>query len=137
MYSLPQDIQVDVEVGVNQPVAHTNDIIPRNVLELLPRDWRDLVGRLTDDLDILDQCKHSIRLLSRSDRRRPWAKVTASRAASSICRKRMTSSRRILHLCLLEHALPEIAAQIFQCVHVHFPPAEQGSQFPLHASDAQ
>lgn len=39
LHSSPEDIQVDVKVGMNQPVTHADDVIPGNALQLIPRDF--------------------------------------------------------------------------------------------------
>jgi hypothetical protein len=47
---------------------------------------------------------------------------------------RISPSLRILHLCLVEHLLAEIAAQVLRCAQIYFPFSEQGRQFSFHAS---
>jgi hypothetical protein len=39
-YGLPEDIQVNVEMGVHQPVPHGDDLGPRNTRVLRPEVWR-------------------------------------------------------------------------------------------------
>lgn len=49
----------------------------------------------------------------------------------------MASFSCVLHLRLLEHALPKIAAKIFRRPQIDFSPTEKCGHFPFHASDTQ
>ena len=54
----PEVLEINSEVFVNQH-AHTNDICPRNVLELAKNRLRYTTNRLADNLDIPDVCTAS------------------------------------------------------------------------------
>ena len=73
----------------------------------------------------------------KSPRVRPRANDTASCAASIMCRRRISSSLRIMDFRRGENILPKITAQILRRAQVHLPPAEQVRQLPLHAGHAQ
>lgn len=37
LHRLPEDIQVDVEIGMNEAMAHADNILPGNLWDLSPR----------------------------------------------------------------------------------------------------
>src|SRR5215472_10592053 len=60
----PEDVPVDVEIGVHQPVSHSNDRGPWQIGQLSARVGGDLICGFSRDLDSADQCKqkHLIRI---------------------------------------------------------------------------
>jgi len=55
LHGLPEDIQIDVKVPMNQPVTHADDVIPGNALQLISCNFGDLEACFADDLDILNE----------------------------------------------------------------------------------
>src|SRR5207249_2664690 len=78
----------------------------------------------------------SIRSASRSARDRPWANATASRAASSMWRTRVSSSTYIDRLGLVEDALPDVLAELVREAEVDIAAQEVG-QVGLDAPPVQ
>jgi len=46
-----EDVAIDVEVGMHQPIAHANDLRPRETCQFQSTRIADLAGRFADDLD--------------------------------------------------------------------------------------
>ncbi len=55
-HHIPYHIQIGTEITVDQPVARSCDIAPRRLRSPGPRGIRDLLGSLTDNLQLLDYC---------------------------------------------------------------------------------
>jgi len=54
-YGVPHLVEIQVEVHVDQPVAHADDLWPWDLRELTARLRGHSCGRLADNLDALDQ----------------------------------------------------------------------------------
>jgi hypothetical protein len=54
----PENIQVDVKLGMHKPVPHSDDRIPWNVLELSAGSWGNPKCGFADDLDCFDERQH-------------------------------------------------------------------------------
>ena len=95
--SLPHDIHVDIKVAVNQTMAHSNRAAPRQFRISMATFSTYLSCGFADNLNILDDRQDRsaicIQLLSIC----LACKLIASRAASSMCRKRIKSALCILH----------------------------------------
>jgi hypothetical protein len=55
---LPEHIEIDVEVNVDQTVTHADDVGPRNCWQLYPCRLRYLLGGFANDLDSFYQPQH-------------------------------------------------------------------------------
>ncbi len=55
--NVPDDLLVNIEIGVDEAIPHAGDVGPRYLRELLPAFRRDACGGLADDFDILDQAE--------------------------------------------------------------------------------
>src|SRR5579883_2707614 len=85
----------------------------------------------------LTRARASLRSLSRWARVRPRTNPTASRAASSMWRRRTRSSFRIEHFGLLEDLLPEVTAQVLRRAQVHCASPQECREFTFQARNAQ
>ena len=56
----PENVEVNIKVGVDQAVAHRDDVVPRNLGQLLPCGLGYLVGCLSDDFDVLHQRQYQL-----------------------------------------------------------------------------
>jgi hypothetical protein len=54
----PENIQIDVKVGMHEPVSHTDNRIPWNVLELGAGGWGNPKRGFANDFDCLDERQH-------------------------------------------------------------------------------
>ena len=57
MYCFPKNIKIYVEVGMDQPISHTNDLLPRYSVITKTSRFRYLIRCLTYNLNILNQRK--------------------------------------------------------------------------------
>ena len=101
---LPENITVDIEIGVNWPVAHRDDLTPRH-------QWQMTRGchlgrRLAENLGRAHQREQ------RSARARPAMNRATVSAASTMWRIRIRSSGGILHQGRPDHFAAEVPAQI-------------------------
>jgi len=123
LHRLPEDVQVDIEISMNQTVAHANNVIPGNVRKVSSRILRNLIGGFPDDLDVLNQGERQFAVTDQILAAAILGELDGFTAASSICRRRIRSSLRILDLRLIQNLLTEITAQIFRCAQIHLAPA--------------
>lgn len=54
-HGIPDDFEIDPEVIVNQPVAHSGDSTPLDLGISLPDGLRDLLDRFPDNLEAADE----------------------------------------------------------------------------------
>ena len=70
LHSLPEHIKIDVEIGVDETVAHTDDVRPRDRRQLFSSILGYLIGGFTNDLYGFDQRENKhfifIEIVSRS-----------------------------------------------------------------------
>jgi hypothetical protein len=59
----PQDVVIDIEIGVNQPMTHAGDECPRNLRMLLAEFSTDLTRGFSHNLDGVKQCKRQHRIV--------------------------------------------------------------------------
>jgi hypothetical protein len=52
--SLPDKVQIEIEVGMDKPVAHPDHILPGNCLIALAQFWGEPRCRFSHDLDTAD-----------------------------------------------------------------------------------
>lgn len=56
----PNDIMIDVKVGVNKPITGTDDRLPRDLWMGSAKLWIDPTGRLPDDLQRANKCESKL-----------------------------------------------------------------------------
>jgi hypothetical protein len=56
----PQDVVIDIEIGMNQSMTHTADERPRNLRVLVAKFGTDLTRGLSHDLDGVKRAKANI-----------------------------------------------------------------------------
>src|ERR1700728_2224203 len=49
---IPNDVRIDIEISVDQPVPHRLELRPRNVWSRIPELRRDASGGLSENLDV-------------------------------------------------------------------------------------
>jgi len=50
LYSIPEDVAIDVEVGVRQSIAHAYDLLPGYAAQFRSTGVADLISGFADDL---------------------------------------------------------------------------------------
>jgi hypothetical protein len=128
---LANNIQIDIEIPVYKAVPDTCDLTPGDVWVLFPSRWGNLFGGLAKISINRTTARASISSESRSIRERPCMNETALRAASSMCRKRISSACDILNLGFSLNFVSEIGAQELSRLQVHFSTEDFG-EFVLH-----
>jgi hypothetical protein len=63
LHGRPENGSIDVEIGVNETMAHTDDLVPGDAGHLCPGVRTQLGRRLPDDLDSLNQCPLELAIL--------------------------------------------------------------------------
>lgn len=54
----PHDVQVDIEIRMDEPIPHADNVRPRNLRLSTPALIGYFCSRFADDLDFLDQREH-------------------------------------------------------------------------------
>lgn len=57
-YSLPDDVQINIEIAVNEAVSHPDDVIPRYDGNDFSAGRAHAAGCFTNDLGVLEDCQH-------------------------------------------------------------------------------
>ncbi len=117
---LPDDIEVHIEVTVDQPVARSGDLLPRDLR--MRRRVSPVTCFAASPMISRSRTTASINCssVSRSDRERPRVNATALRAASRMWRSR-TSSGGIEYLRALHYLIPKVPAEILRRAQVYLP----------------
>lgn len=129
----PKNVLVHKIVAVNEPMAHADDLPPRDLRKLVLNLRWHLAGRLANKLHEVREPSRSTSSLSRSDRSLLRVSSTALRAKSRMCRSRTSGScRDILNLSLGQDLIAEIFAERVRGVQFDLTVAEEERQFLLH-----
>src|SRR6516164_10111341 len=133
----PEDVPIDVEIGVHQPISHSNDRTPWQVGQLSAGIGGDLVRGSPAISTARTSANRSISSESRSARSRSRTERIAEFSASARCCNRIRSRGFILHLGLGKHLVATIAAQILDRAQIHPPSRKQGRQVLLDLCEVQ
>ena len=57
-YSLPDNVQVNIETAVNEAFWHPDDVIPRYDGNDFSAGWAHAAGCFISDLEVLEDCQH-------------------------------------------------------------------------------
>lgn len=97
LHGVPEDIEIDAEIGVDEPVSHCDYVVPGNAGQFLAGWVGYLRCGFADGFNFLDRRQEQLPSVSRSSLVRPRVNDMASRVASIIWRGRMASCSRILN----------------------------------------
>lgn len=128
----PQDVEVDVEVVVHEPVAHASGFRPRDRGVAAPRLVAHLFRGLPTISTSFTSAKRSISFESRSARERPVANATALSPASIMWRMRISSGGVIKRSGRRPDLVAEVAAEILVRTELDLAAPEDRRQLELH-----
>ena len=139
LHRVPHETDIDIKIGVHEPIPHTDEFRPRYLGVRSSGVKADTAGGLADDLDGLEDSVLVQTVPLKLRERQPATNATASRAASSMSRRK-ASSRRIDRLRGTEDGIAAdvVPARLDRRAFNQIDPAtEYPAQLVLHARHVQ
>ena len=110
----PQDVTVDIEAGMDEPIAHGNNLWPRNCGCHGACFGRDFGCRLADDFNGANEGKLQHEIGFGIAAQTAATKRLAASPASIMWRKRVMSSGGILDVGIAHDLVAEVPAQVLR-----------------------